>query len=372
MASRWDVRRLEHEQAIYNRLRADLETMGARLARLVNLAATTTNDAGQRIVPNRGRVRTDLKRRAWLEVVKPYFLGAGDTPLDGTRPQSPYMALLVDGIEGATRIQAEQQVALVRKYASTAVRQWLTGPRPLGLMQPGRRVVKAQDDPRKPWYDPFHLWVDPNGYRLSDRGWNTAQEARAAIDALLDHEIGRGTAAVDIAKKLDAYLWPEAAAQRTRTPYGEDGSYWARRLARTEITAAAGRSLVNAAMGNPFVSGIKWNLSLSHPEMDICDEHASGGEAGDGVYGKTGLPAYPAHPNCICFLTQEVTATPEQINAQLEAWIEADAPEARALRGVFNPDWLTAALMSGEWIGTVLDGEFMNLAKLLLLAGGGA
>jgi len=39
-----------------------------------------------------------------------------------------------------------------------------------------------------------------------------------------------------------------------------------------------------------------------------------------------------------------------------------------ALRGAFNPDWLTGALLNGDFIGTVLDGEFVNLQKLLDLA----
>src|SRR5690606_14807505 len=149
-------------------------------------------------------------------------------------------------------------------------------------------------------YDPWHLWVDPNGYRLSDRVWRTAVDVRSRVDRLLDTEIARGTSAVDIADLLEDFLTPGARRIRTNTPYGQEGSYAARRLARTEITAAAGRATVNAAHANPFVEGLQWRLSASHPRIDICDEYARGGPNGDGIYAVGDAPPYPAHPQCIC------------------------------------------------------------------------
>jgi hypothetical protein len=283
---------------MYERLQAELISLAANVGRLVLLAATTTNDTGDRIIPNRARAKEQLSARIWSEVLRPYFIGTGDNPLAGIVPKSPYMRTVVDGITGATRIQAERQVSIVTKHASPTVLQWLTGPRLLGE-QVRRRAVQEQisGDTRVPWYDPFHKFVDPNGYTLSERGWNTAEDIRRAIDDYLGYHISIGTPAVDIAKGLEPFLWPEAAIQRTSKPYGVDGSYWARRLARTEITAAAGRSLVNAALANPFVAYLKWNLSLSHPDPDICDTNAKGGENGDGTYPKNNFPQYPAHPH---------------------------------------------------------------------------
>jgi hypothetical protein len=366
MAQSWDSKRLQHERAMYDRLGAELVTLAANITRLLLLAATTTNETGQRIIPNRARAKEQLSARIWKEALRPYFIGPGDDPLKGTEPQSPFMRLVVDGISGATAIQVDQQIALINRKASPTVKAWLTGPRPVEMAT--RRAVHELTDPRKPWYDPFHRWVDPNGHTLSERGWNTANEVRQSIDAFCQYHISQGTAAVDMARDLEAFLWPDAGAVRTQTPYGQDGSYWARRLARTEITAAAGRSTVNAALANPFVSGLKWNLSLSHPEPDICDTNAHGGEEGDGTYAKNELPTYPGHPFCLCFVTQQVTKSPAEVSRILEEWIAADAPEARALRGAFNRDWLLSALLNGDFIQSILDNDLVNLGRLLALS----
>lgn len=372
MAPSWESKRLEHEQAMYERLQADMVTLSANVSRLVLLAATTSNDTGERIIPFRRHVLDQLSARVWKEVIRPHFIGSGDQPLVGIEPKSPYMTLIVDGIRGATAIQVERQVAIINDYASPTVKAWLTGRRAFGEMTHRTAIREIEGDTRVPWYDPFHAFVDPNGHTLSERGWNTAEEMRRAIDEYLHYHISIGTPAIDIAKGLEPFLWPDAAKQRTKTPYGADGSYWARRLARTEITAAAGRSLVNAALANPFVAYIKWNLSLSHPDTDICDTNAHGGENGDGTYPKDDFPQYPGHPNELCFLTMQVTKTPDEVNRILEDWINADVPEARALRGAFNQDWLLKALMNGDFVGSVLDNEFVNLAKLIQLALEGA
>lgn len=371
MAQTWRSKHLQHESAMDDRLRDELLALIGPITRVLLRHATTTNEAGERIIPNRGRVRDLVRREVWNEALKPYFIGAGDTPLDGTAPQSPFMRTVVDGIQGNVALVVERVVGDLRRACDEDVFAWLTEPRAIQQQTPDRAIAEQTGprDPRRPWYDPFHLFVDEGGHTLSENGWRTARGTRQAIDNLLDYHIRMGTAAVDLADLLEPYLWPEAARVRTRTPYGEDGSYWARRLARTEITAAAGRSLVNVALANPFSPGVKWNLSASHPCCDVCDELAAGGPNGDGVYPVADLPAYPGHPHCICYLTQEVTQTPAEINRTLRGWIEDDVPEARALRGAFNPDWLLNALVNGNFVATVLDDALIQLVKLATLMG---
>lgn len=344
------------------RFDGDMVKLAGDVMRVVNRYAVGVLPS-QRIVPDDARTRNALRIALWREVVKPYFIGQGDEALTGTVPNSPYTRLMVEGIQQATRIEVERQIGIVRKYAGDdpVVWGWLTaGGRRVSELQPKITTRKA--------YDGFHLFVDPNGYVLSDRVWNTAVDVRSKIDRLLLYHIAQGTAAVDIAPLLEQFLTGEAAKVTTQTPYGVVGSYSARRLARTEITAAAGRAVVNASRANPWVDRIEWRLSPSHPKVDICDSL-------QGVYPKNSVPLYPPHPHCLCYLIPLTSATPAEVTAALRAEIDAvqnrlgvTDEEARAVRqgilgqfqdvqllyGVFNAGWMELALMNGDFTTQIL------------------
>lgn len=184
----------------------------------------------------------------------------------------------------------------------------------------GRKLLDAMQifspDPLAE-YEAAHTWVDPNGYRLSDRIWRTSQATRLKIDALITDGIRQGWSAERIARGLEQFLRPDRANLRTNRPYGKDASYDAMRLARTEITRAAGQATITAARLNPYVTSISWRLSGSHPEPDICDDLAAGGP-----YAVDNVPLYPAHPHCLCVLLQNVTATPAQVTQDLRAALD--------------------------------------------------
>lgn len=339
MAKTWEARRLEVERRADRRLNVALGDLAESVSFILQRHSQADPRTGKRIIPKQLSTRVNLRTAIWRDAVKPFFIGPGDEPLDGARPLSPYTRLMVGDIGNAIQVQAERQVAIVQKYATDpVVLNWLTGPRPQRL-----REIGGGD--RRRWYDPFHSFVGPDGYTLSDRVWRTGIDVRSRIDRLLDYHIPRGEAAVDIARLLVPYLNPDAGRIRTRTPYGRVGSYAARRLARTEITAAAGRSALNMAMVNPWVEGCKWNLSPSHPRIDICDDHAGGGPGGDGVYEPGNFPLYPAHPHCLCYITFVVVRNPAQVVAQLREEIRQSTLYAQELQGAFNLDWLVAALM---------------------------
>lgn len=341
MALTYNARRIRHIRAYETRLTNEQRALAQQVGRLVVLAASQLQD-GARLVPNTRRAKDALKQQIWSQVLKPYFVGAGDDPFAGQTPRSPFANLLYDGIEGATRVAVEQQVGtLERRVRDRRVLAWLTGPRPYAVLE--QRGV----------YDPFHSWVDPNGYTLSDRVWRAGIEERARIDRLLDYHIGQGAAAVDIAELLEDFLTPGARLIRTRTPYGREGSYAARRLARTEITAAAGRATVNASIANPFTAGVQWSLSGSHPHTDICDDYARGGPNGDGIYPPNEVPPYPPHPHCLCNLSPVVVGDTRDLVDALRAEIQAASPRARALQGAFNVEWLVRALMAGYFEAVV-------------------
>lgn len=337
MARTFDSARLRHQRRMEQRLTAEHRNLARIIAGMVVRAGTVRTSTGTLIIPNSRRLRDTLKDAIWEQVLKPYYIGPNANPLSGAEPLSPYARLLVEGISEATRIQVQRQVAIVRRVVrDDVVLRWLTGPRPVLPVREQRGV-----------YDPFHQWVDPNGYRLSDRIWRTSIEVRSRIDRLLDYHIARGTSAVDIAELLEPFLTPQALRQRTVRPYGTEGSYAARRLARTEITAAAGRATVNAAAANPFVERLQWRTSGSHPGFDICDQNARGGPNGDGIYAIAETPPYPSHPNCLCSLLPVPTGSTADLVQSLRADIDAARPRARRLQGILNPIFLVQAILLG-------------------------
>jgi hypothetical protein len=337
MAATYDSQRLRQLRQMDQRLTAEHRALARNVAALVQLSAV--NRAGQdATVPNTARARADLKSAIWQRVVKPYYIGGSDDAFRDEQPASPYARLLYDGVSGAVRIQVERQAKLLSQQVKDRnVLAWLTGQRP--------RIITEQ----RGIYEPFHRWVDPNGYRLSDRVWTAAIDVRTRIDRLLDYEIGRGTSATRIASLLEDYLTPGAALIHTNTPYGKEGSFAARRLARTEITAASGRATVNASIANPFVQGIRWALSASHrPEKaDQCDYNAHGGINGDGVYTPDSVPRYPNHPHCMCALVPVPAGDTAALVEQLRTEIRQNSRRARALQGLLNVEFLHQAIMTG-------------------------
>jgi len=339
----YNALRLRHERGILQTFDGQQRVLAQNIGRLVLQRANQIIE-GKHIVPNLRANREALKQGTW-ELVRTYYIGFGADPFDGSNPQSEYARLLVDGVKGAIRIQVQRQDALLKQTLKNApdVYRWLTGHR---SYIPIREINS---------YDPFYLFVDPRGYRLSDRIWQTAIDQRSRIDRLLDYHIGQGTAAVRIARLLEDFLTPGTELIKTRTPYGQEGSYAARRLARTEITAAAGRATVNANIANPFVSGTKWSLSASHRCCDICDDYARGGPNGDGVYLPGSEPPYPAHPHDLCNLSPVISGNTSELIEELRREIGLGDRRARQLQGAFNIEWLINALFTGLFIETVLE-----------------
>lgn len=196
--------------------------------------------------------------------------------------------------------------------------------------------VNAERAVRAAGLDDTRSWVDPNGYRLSDRLWQQKQDIRAAIDDRLRKAIAKGEDAITVAKDLETYLHPKFAPLRTKdgkivrkdiadrigkgvytmSPRGGAGSFPARRLARTEVTRAHGQATVaTAAALGEFV---RWVLSGSHPKRDECDTNAKRNVGhGAGVYGPNDVPTYPAHPHCLCTLQPHSLETVDGVVARL-------------------------------------------------------
>jgi hypothetical protein len=167
-------------------------------------------------------------------------------------------------------------------------------------------------------YDPLHRWVDPNGYRLSDRVWQGSVRTRMKIDAIVSEGIRNGDTALDIAARLERFLRPDRAPLRTKRPYGTDASFDAMRLARSEVGRAFSWSTLVAARANPYVASMNYNLSPAHPKIDICDDLASGSPY---PLDACPVPIESSHPHCLCYLTANVRPLAE-VNAELRAMMQ--------------------------------------------------
>lgn len=183
---------------------------------------------------------------------------------------------------------------------------------PADVFRPlGQAAVDAFDDTRS--------WVAPNGYTLSDRVWRARSIDSGAVDSILVDAIAGGRGAVDPVKALARHLNPSYPG----------GNYGASRIARTETTRAFGQEAMRSARANPFVSGMKWNKSAGHRDMDQCDNNArnSSRGMGPGEYAHAEVPPYPAHPQCKCFLTPVLRPdATHQVLADLMVDTADDAP----------------------------------------------
>lgn len=330
----------------------------------VEVARSTSERLTLTLTTAAGRTDAAIPRRSEREVlsqtgrrVEAVFVGADGRNAfdeDGVTALSPYARLLNQQIVAVTRGVVEAHNTFLRARLPEDVYERLRGG------SAGRVVTEAEEevDPEilealrarffnpnpLATYEPAHTWVDPRGYRLSDRVWATANQTRAQIDGLLAEGIRTGQGALSLSRRLEQFIVPGRAALRTKRPYGRDASYAAMRLARTEITRAHGQATMIASQMNPFVERIRWQLSGSHPELDECDSLAA-----NGPYELGAVPPYPPHPHCLCALIPVVTARPAQVVTALRAMLD-EADRDPALRGRLavnptNPDRFVGALL---------------------------
>lgn len=170
--------------------------------------------------------------------------------------------------------------------------------------------------------DPQRRWVDPAGYRLSDRVWKAGQRQRKAIDRVIAQGIRKGTGPVTLAGELNRYLNPDFAPVKydpngrvTRRNRRPSGATSARVLARTELQRVHHDATVDAvARLEVHRVGVKWALSAAHPKIDICDSYAKGSSPGfpPGVYWPDEVPSLP-HPQCLCNLQPWVPSSEDVV-----------------------------------------------------------
>ena len=227
---------------------------------------------------------------------------------------------------------AQQHHDFMAKRLPDDMMAWLAAaaPRSLGAPRTAQRVRVASAGralaqvPGQPAlfsashldYNPLHnfVYADGTGYTLSDRVWRAGVSLEDGVDSLLQQGITEGMGSHRTAQLLTDHLQAGADARGARKVWRK-GRGWVRtpnvpssawRLARTEITASAGRFTMASAYTNPFVNRMEWRLSAGHAGADECDDRA-------GIYDLADVPAYPSHSNCLCLLSPVSTRSPDQV-----------------------------------------------------------
>ncbi|HBZ09128.1 MAG TPA: hypothetical protein DEO65_04460 [Bacillus bacterium] len=165
------------------------------------------------------------------------------------------------------------------------------------------------------------------GLNLSDRIWEKSQQVRISIGQIVQQAIAEGEHPVKVAELLERYVRDGANTfvveypnMMERMPLKMDLSYESLRLARTEMAAAFGEGVKEGAELNPSNLGIQWGLSNAGNACDVCKQNAANDEdgLGPGVYKVENLPDYPAHPNCLCYLSEVLEDTDAFVDRLIE------------------------------------------------------
>jgi hypothetical protein len=315
------------------------------------------------------RVKSDVLAEIG-KIVSRYFVdpsdGRSSFARDGVTAVTPFARILNKWYVVATRNEVLAHYAFLKSRLPDDVFVYLAG----SNSRPVREAVIPVDGDdfmamikgfrifgnRQLEYDPMHLWVDPEGYQLSDRIWQADQRTRKAIDALTSRAIQDGIGHLKLSRMLERFLVPERAAVRTKYRGSTDASFDAMRLARTEIARASNHAAYASAYLNPMVTGIDVARSGNgDPNCPICPKHATIDISGQRVkepyhIEKAIIP--PFHPQDMCNTqmvtgdTKEIVALlRESINRRLVPYTNPTSPN-RLLQQLLGP--VLFAWMTGE------------------------
>lgn len=130
----------------------------------------------------------------------------------------------------------------------------------------------------------------------------------------------------------------------------EKSRYVAERIARTESARAWADGFFANTLQDKQIIGFKWRISSRHPVYDICDMYARADmfNLGAGVYPKDKIPPLPAHPHCLCRVSEvykgeaDLNNQTDNTNAAVDDWLRQLPEDKRKLvLGIQgNKEWL--------------------------------
>lgn len=131
----------------------------------------------------------------------------------------------------------------------------------------------------------------------------------------------------------------------------EKSRYVAERITRTESSRAWADGFFAKTLADPLVVAVKWHLSSRHPVYDICDLYSAADmyNLGSGVYPKDKLPPLPAHPHCLCWLSEilrgevDLTEAANNVDKAVDNWLRGlPLEKQRLVLGVYGTNaWKT-------------------------------
>lgn len=236
---------------------------------------------------------------------------------------------------------------LVLPLAMEESRLWLLAGRP-GSSRALSEQAQANDGLFTPQLQEIIVAAEQrvyeDGLSLSGRIWRLDYFSRQGISQIIMAAMQNGQSAWDTARQLERYLgaggdcprWTEerlqgltkeqiAAGDATGLLRGVDCrpegvAYNALRLARNEIQAVHHLATDYIFARMPWVTQEQIILSPDHPKPDVCDDVASGGDGGDGIYPK-GTNTLPFHVLCLCYKTA-VLMKGDDFVAKLRGWLD--------------------------------------------------
>lgn len=127
-----------------------------------------------------------------------------------------------------------------------------------------------------------------NEIPLSSSVYRTEALSRRWVAREINRGIAQGQSSKELAARVRSMILPNTRG---------GVSYAASRLGRTEINNAFHNTSKRINEGLPWVTGVKWYLSGSHPRSDKCDDYANedSDNLGEGIFKPGNVPSKP-HP----------------------------------------------------------------------------
>lgn len=190
--------------------------------------------------------------------------------------------------------------------------------------------------------------VYKGNWSLSQRIWSNVQKVHDDIRKVIAAGIAAQKSVYDIAKDIEKYVSPTAKKSwewsKVYPNTNKKVDYSAQRLARTLSQHAYQQSLILTTQKNPFIKGIRWNISNSGRVCPICKKRNGK------IYTPDTLPL--DHPNGMCYFTTVMTGNMSEIADRLADW--ANGKQDKLI------DEYARSLTDGYGLGM----EQMKLAKL--------